>query len=198
MGRARAVSVISVGAALVVAMPLWSASSAAAHSPVSSITLTVGGEGESLNLTAEVRYPDHDAVVGETVVGVAYDNATAQVEQVVLSALPGRPGFYRVSVNLAPGPWRVEVDAVAKTQGLQSIGFTAMGTGPPSEVFSPAPLPASVPAPVVPGAAGVTAQKAPPSSTMSAVTVGTLLVLVLAGLAVPVVLLRRRAAAVRS
>lgn len=134
------VAVVALAAAWIVVV----SGSASAHSLVSYITLTVSGSSSGVVVRAEVRYPDHDPVLGETVVGVAYSRATTSTVPLSLSPVESSPGMWESSTRLPSGSWQVEVDAITKTRGLQSVGFAVAPTGEVSGVVSPSALPATV------------------------------------------------------
>lgn len=182
------VAVLALAACWVVAL----AGPASAHSLVSYVTLTVGSSSAGVVVSAEIRYPDHDPVGGETVVGVAYSRATSTTVPLSLQPVEGSPGTWRASVHVSSGYWQVEVDAITKTRGLQSVGFQVSALGEVSDMASPAPLPATV---RIPGAVAAVdsnslrseaANSNPSWSIILAVGAMTL------AAAVPVILLRRR------
>ena len=188
----RAVILLVLAAASVAGVGVGSAR---AHALISVIDLTVVGGGPSTTVRAAVHYPDHDPVVGETVVGVAYSASTGRTVVLALSPDPRVAAEWVASPHLGAGGWQVEVDAVAKTTGLQSIGFTVSADGEVTDVVTPSPLPAAV---VVPGsspavAAGLHVSEARSASTCFVVLALALLAVALAQL---VWWARRRARAV--
>lgn len=167
---------------------------ASAHSPISTIALDVRQVDGAVEVVAAIRYPDSDLVEGETVVAVAYSPDLRQTRAVGLNETKGERGRWRGTLPAPPGHWQIEVDAVRKTKGLQSIGFTVGEDGTLAEVSSPSPLPATI---VVPGApaeeAGSGLREGPRTSATRtqltwAVTMGVL------GLLFVLVIVRRMAA----
>lgn len=191
MRRAVAVLVVLVAALL---GPVVSAAlpTASAHALISTLTLTVDASGPELSVVAEVRYPDHDAVVGETVVAVAYRASDGSTQPLHVTPVPDRPGYYRGTAQLSPGAWQVEMDAVTRTRGLQSMGFTLHAIGPATGVVSPDPLPATVQLPAAP-AAVTGGQRVAAATGTSPWIVVLCSAFVVLGAGIPVLLLRRRA-----
>ncbi|GAA1892835.1 hypothetical protein [Lapillicoccus jejuensis] len=188
----RAVAVLLVLAAALLGPVVGGAlPTASAHALISAVTLSVEAQGPELSVVAEVRYPDHDAVVGESVVGVAYRAADGSTQPLHVSPAPGRPGYYVGTAQLTPGDWQVEMDAVGKTRGLQSVGFTLHATGPATAVASPAPLPATVQLPSAPAAVDG-GQRVRPANATSQWLVVLCSAFVVLGAGIPVLLLRRR------
>ncbi len=164
---------------------------ASAHSPISTIVLEVTGSRGDIAITATIRYPDSDPVESETVAAVAYSPDLRQVRPLKLTEIQGQPGRWLGTVHLTPAHWQVEVDAIRKTRGLQSIGFEVADDGTLAEVSSPSPLPATV---VVPGATAEagTGRRVAPASGAARSPVTWAVMLGMAGL-LALVVLRRRA-----
>ena len=150
MHATRLVRAVCASAALLLAL---FPSTAAAHSRVSVVRLTVSGGAGMVTVRAVVTYPDNDPVVGETVVGVAYQPTSGRVLPLTLRPVAQSPGVWLAQQRLASGPWQAEVDAVVLTQGAESVGFTMTAQGGVTSVVSPSPLPAGVPMPQAPRAA---------------------------------------------
>ncbi|MEP7331723.1 MAG: hypothetical protein ABI692_06495 [Terracoccus sp.] len=119
---------------------------ASAHSGQSIITLSAAKDAGAVRVTAKVVYLDGDAVKGEDLVGIAYAPTTGNAHDLHL-APTADPGSYTVTEPLEAGPWKVEVDAVTRTRGLQSIGFTVTPEGEVVNFQSPSPLPAGLKVP---------------------------------------------------
>ncbi len=181
---------LALGVALV---PLVGAAAgpAAAHSPISSIVLTVAPAQQRLELSASIRYPDHDPVKGETVVAVAYSPDTREVAPLALAEDPSVAGRWSGPLDLQPGRWQVEVDAIRKTKGLQSIGFVVAADGSVSDVSSPAPLPATVAVPSAPAEGGGAGLRTAPRISATPNQVKWALLMGLVGCVVMVILVRR-------
>ena len=135
------ITMVVLGGLAVLAAP-----QASAHSGQSIITLSAEKDAGAVRVTAKVVYLDGDVVKGEDVVGVAYAPATGTMHDLHF-APTAAPGSYAVTEKLEAGPWKVEVDAVTRARGVQSIGFTVTPEGEVVNFQSPAPLPAGLKVP---------------------------------------------------
>lgn len=182
-------------AVLVVAHLVWLGQApASAHSPISTIVLQVSGSGGDVVVTASIRYPDSDPVVGETVRAVAYLPDTAESRPLTLSETKGARGQWRGTVHATPGRWQLEVDAVRKSKGLQSIGFVVGDDGSISDVASPSPLPATVVVPGAPAEAARSGLREAPRTSATRSQLTWAVVMGVAGMLVMLVIVRRMAA----
>ncbi len=191
MSQVRRLTVALIAVASPILLGLPAAPSADAHALICVITLDVSGSGPTVTLTAEVRYPDHDPVVGETLVGVAYNPTTGQVVPLSLVPTASQAGFWTSTLHLAPGGWKAEVDAVSKTRGLQSIGFAVGTSGAPSGVVSPDPLPASIIVPGAGAAADSSGLRKDPVNGTSPLVVAVAIFFLVLGAGIPLAILVR-------
>lgn len=167
---------------------------ASAHSTISTIVLEVAGSGGGIGVTASIRYPDSDPVVGETVRAVAYSPDLKQSRALTLTETSGQRGRWFGTLHPTPGHWQVEVDAVRKTKGLQSIGFVVGDDGALADVASPSPLPATVVVPGAPAEAAGSGLREAPRTTATRSQLTWAVIMGVACLLVVLVIVRRLAA----
>jgi hypothetical protein len=193
MVRVRVTVRIATTVMVALAVATIGAGTASAHARVCIIQLQVTGGPTTTTVRAVLRYPDHDPVLGETVVGVAYRPDVGQTLPLELSPVSHADGEWSATIHLDPGRWQVEVDAVKKTRGLRSVGFTIAPNGAVRDVRQPSPLPATVQVPGAPAAASTSGLRESAPTGVTPAQVAFVVAMVAISVLMPLILLRRRA-----